>query len=114
MTDDTTTASLRSDACATAWTREQIDAWVNGEDLRPGPDVPALLIERAEIVRLWPEALNYDAFCRATLCWAGGVPWDRLNANADEIRKGLHDRAAALWSRSLSAERDDEKGIDHD
>lgn len=96
------------------WTREQIEAWVECRDPEslalgyPTPKIRQCVRWcRSEIVRLCPEAPDYDALAvrlekevpatHRTLAWFDAATEEVMRAHA-------HSLVAALWSRSLSEE----------
>ena len=93
-------------ASGPAWTREQIETYRRGDDLRPSDIRRALVIERDELVRAMPEAPDYKALTLTH--WRGDISWDRRTATEDEIRAGVRGLVAALWARALSAPPDGE------
>lgn len=91
------------------WSREQVEAYLRGDDLFrcAGQLRHALLVERAELVRLCPEAPDYHALADRHFVGHGVVTWDRMTATDDEIRAGVQCAVAALWAKSTAGEASD-------
>ena len=113
-------ASLRSDA--QPWTREQIEAWVRHYDESAHLSErgrASLRLARGTLVRLCPEAPDYDEIKSRVVRLRGArvrAGWHE-SATDDEIVAHITKLVAALWHHStaaspkpLSAEREAEKG----
>lgn len=87
-----------------AWSREQIEAYLRGDDLQHSYLRRALLIEREELVRLMPEAPDYRVLAREHFAGIDKITWNRETAADDEIRDGMRAIVANLWARSFSDE----------
>ena len=101
------TRSTRS--VPTAWSREQIEAWIHECDGAPLSERQRhqIRLSRMWIVRLCPEVPDYEAFTEQVLRapdqdrWRVDSKW-RETATDDEIEAHETRRIAALWQKSLA------------
>ena len=86
----------------TPWTRARVRAWVHEFDYLPTGESRVIRVARTAIVRLCPEAPDYDDLAGQIGCQL--IARDLAGWTDEEIAASVADDVARLWAHALSDE----------